>query len=587
MTDKSLAMVSLWLILIVVTLFLLIPFLDLSSLPGWGDDPIFCGYTLKTIALNFERGYWPWQDKFWNIDLFYPSRRVLAFSDPLILPGFLIYCLHSFLGIPLILSINILFVVFLTAGWLVCWRFFKALGVSSPVALGGGWLWAFSSHILSQSAHYQNSIAFAIPLILLGVVTCWRETPKKWTHVSNKYWYGTLICIVGILLISYTNLYYFYFSLIATAVVLIILYTFERKISKVCGTLLPIVCTLPLVIPLIWRYFEVKRLYGAALSERPFWLQQHFAARVADYFSSNLVSPLYNEIIPASVNFERNAFSGLITTIIALCSLPVGMYIICKKLCTASSFDSRIETVQCLGISISLITVGVLFSSGPLFAPYVYEQLRGILPGFSDIRAVGRIGILVVLGEVLLMITIADLLLKRVKNSRLNYDRVSFTSANLLNISIVILFCLEIAERIVPSYQTWHISVENELQGKDPVLEMIQDSATKGAVWELAPTSSANTNITALRRAIFHDRPLVNGYSGFEPVEYSLNDVDTLMTDCPLFISRYKKLLAVSKLIALYGYPDKSKNSIRECLNRNNFTFWKEVDGVIGMVPLS
>jgi hypothetical protein len=521
-------------VLIATTVYLLSPFISTKTIPGWGDDPVFCVFTLGALAKQFSVGLTPWHEAFWDIPMFVPKRQVLALSDPLLLPGFLVFVFHHWLTLPLFLSVNIVFVVLLLLGWLSCWLLLRALGFSRNVAISGGWLWAFSPSILSQSAHFQNTMAFAIPLVLAGAVSTWH----------GKI-YGNLLVITGILFLGYSNLYYLYIASFALMAIVGVLFIGERSFLKAASVLGSFGVALFLCVPIGAHYMGGGGGSSIGASdERPFWLQQHFAARLKDYFTSNLVHPWWTGILPVSENFERNAFSGISTLFFAIAGLIIGICPIIRRRKEVIDGGALAVFVGCL-----LILVGCFFSSGPLFAESFYQHMRSWIPGFAEMRAVGRFGILVVLGEVVLSVIFLQFL-ARSRSSAIGKWAL-----------VALIIFVQVFERVVPEYRRWQVSLQ-----PDEISSILSSHALEGAVWEISPGDSQATNLVAMRRALFHSHPIINGYSGYEPEGYSLKSVSLLSSDCQGFINHYNHLLQHAKLIVVHGFAETQMNRVVECL---------------------
>jgi hypothetical protein len=547
-----------------LTYHLLSPFLTNHSVPGWGEDPIFCAFTLKEVSRKFAEGWTPLGDEFWNIRMYYPSTKVLAFSDPLILPGFLLFLAQK-VGLPMFLSINMIFCLFIISGWLSATLFFCSFGIEKKLAATGGWLWAFSSHLLSQSAHFQNTLAFGIPLSLSGMML-----------MSSEKKGGSAAFCGGLLILGCSNLYYLYFTLLTSGILWALLLLVEssgpqrlrllwRYPLLLCGTLITL-------SPILYRYFEVKGIYGAALTSRPFWLQQHFAARPKDYFTSNLVSPLYSAYTAISDNFERNAFPGLISLLLAFLGLLIALIQLPKWM----RGQLPVGVVKLPVVGIAFVIAGALLSSGPLLLPSGYEWLRAHLPGFADIRAVGRFGILVVLGETCLIVYGIDTLRRC---SMLPGIRV------LVNFGLTLAVLLQIAERIVPQYRTWQVAVDPDHE-TTAILAAIAAQPSQGPLLEIGFDESQAVHVNALRRALHHEVPVLNGYSGFEPQGYALRSLASSDQGCDILMHDYWSLLKSSGLLLVKGKDSEETKRVGQCLQNVGLSLVARGDGQNGMAWL-
>jgi hypothetical protein len=133
-------------------LVLLLPSLgDLQKSLGPGrGDPLLNVYFLEWGAHQMTKGLPdPWSPPF-----FYPTRRVLTFSDHLLGPAAAFLVLRR-LGLTSAGAYNVLLLMtFVIGGWLAWWVLRRS-GLSAAGAFVGGWVFVFTGYRWSAIGHYQ------------------------------------------------------------------------------------------------------------------------------------------------------------------------------------------------------------------------------------------------------------------------------------------------------------------------------------------------------------------------------------------------------------------------------------------------
>lgn len=124
-------------------------------------DPLFNLYVVKWVVAQVQAGF----PDLWSPPVFYPTRRVLTFSDHLLGPSAQA-ALLSATGLTVETAFNLLFLVSFVLSGFATWYVLRRAGTSWPAALAGGAIFAFSPYRWDQLSHFQVLQAQWIPLTL-------------------------------------------------------------------------------------------------------------------------------------------------------------------------------------------------------------------------------------------------------------------------------------------------------------------------------------------------------------------------------------------------------------------------------------
>jgi hypothetical protein len=525
-------------ILLSINFYLLSPFLSNENIAGWGSDPYFCLYVVKQLANKFNLGIFPWRDEFWDLPFFFPAKQVLAFSDPLILPGLTVYILNK-LGVDTLLAFNIIFIINLFLNWLFASLVLKRFISSQQLAIVCGWLLGFSSHLLSQSAHFQNTYAWLFFMALYGALSL-----KDRTTFSP-----ILVLFFGVFLLGITNLYYLAFTIIAVGLLIFSVLIYPFAIGRCLSIVSTVSIALISLTPVISRYHQVRDIYPPETFSRPFELQVHFSARVIDFFTSNLISPLYSSFLPLSENFERNSFIGLfsfLVTLLGFLIIPI-FFLKTKK-------DINLRQGYLLGTFLSL--GGVFIATAPWACPSLFISLRETIPGVADLRAIGRIGIMTTLGFAILSCIF-------IQQINLFFER-----SKLRSLVIFLFLTPQIAERVIPEFRdSWRAFKSVELKKNE-----VQLTRNQGVAYlEYSFSPMDNYNAHALIEGLINDVKVINGYSGYSPPGYDFDGLREVINNCNGTLDRYSQHLKNTKWLTIRSIPEGKKEVVLNCFKTLGF----------------
>ena len=355
-------------------------------------------------------------------DTLYPYPLTRAWSDSFLLPSAIIHLL-TLSGFHFTTSYNLVILGSLVLNGASSVALARALGVSRPFALLSGILFANSSYIFGNLGHPQLLFFFWVPFSWALVL---RSTPQLW-----RWFLAGLITSAAF----YCAVYYAIFAAIGLGLILALRFltrafsldtTIMSALFMLAG-LLPIALTLP-------AYLAIKEIFGS----RHLYEAAAFSANGASYLSLSSFNLLFGQT-SAWTHAEATLCAGYLVSLVALVFLlkaglrraPLLAYtnalLIITVLSASSLYEYGALANLCAGICAWLVLIAALLlvwrlkeqaailyfivvtffilSIGPggqvahgepAVAPLAF--LYNTLPGLDSMRAVGRYGIVVVMG---------------------------------------------------------------------------------------------------------------------------------------------------------------------------------------------
>lgn len=126
-------------------------------------------YLLNAWAIDWVASHVPTTpQRLFDANIFHPSKRTLAFSEPLILQGLLAAPLVR-AGAPAVLTLNLMILAGLAlSGWAFAWYCQSITGRWWPGLVGGS-LVTFNAQVLMRLAHVQALHLETVPLVFVGL----------------------------------------------------------------------------------------------------------------------------------------------------------------------------------------------------------------------------------------------------------------------------------------------------------------------------------------------------------------------------------------------------------------------------------
>lgn len=517
-----------------------------SGLPHDANDPAF-----NTWILSWNARAVPATTRWWNAPFFWPMPGALALSEHLV--GVSLFTTPlQWMGATPLAAYNLAFLVSFPLSALGAHALAFAIAKRHDAAVIAGLAFGFNPYRFSQVPHLQVLWAFGIPVALMALHRYHDTGKPRWLAVfgvawafealSNGYFLLLLPILIGFWLIWYARDARRAASIVATwAVASLPLLPFLEGYRSYQGA-----------FGLSRRADEVERfsadlsaLMAAAPFMRVWGALARFARPEGELFPGMVVLSLAVAGATAALWRARadagwgprwavglrRAFSwlGVAAASVALSQLATGPWKLAlagRTLISVSSpekpfslavfscvaaglLSSRFRRVWRAGSAFAFYSLGALamfvFALGPraraaghsVLYRAPYSWVMG-LPGFSGIRVPARFGTLFVL----CLSVAAAIAFARFTSRTPARVRVWLTALAACAIAIESWPRIALAEPSPPFPSAW-------------------TAGSSATVVEL-PLGITERDINALYRAIFHHRPLANGYSGYEPRHYSL-----------------------------------------------------------------
>lgn len=367
-------------------------------------------------------------------DAFYPYRNNLAFSDNFILPSFLYLKLRAFFSSEL--SFNLIILTSRSLGGFVTYLLISRYLTSHFISVALATIYANHTYFTTHISHPQLQFFFVLPLGLYLALAK--------LNIKN----GLLIAL-NLFVALTTSIYYFVFLNVLTVI---------TKIIKNLGTITEVTSSLTsnspssalrallfkyrapcygllsassifLSYPILRPYLWVKETFGRRYLHEPYY----FSASLTSYFSGvdwrfSLPNLSHGEAhlwlgLPCMTLFilallrNRALYVPSLFAILALAFDIPGLvdndtiYLILKIVAGTCAFLSILTSFLCrtslefkLLIFLSALSIGPLTPAPTLasyFSPYYYFYT--FFPGFSGVRAIARIYVLIHLTAIIII----------------------------------------------------------------------------------------------------------------------------------------------------------------------------------------
>jgi len=398
-------------------------------------------------------------------NIFHPSRDTLAYSDAMLLPG-LVLAPFNWMGISPLVVYNLTLFAAFVASAVAAFLLVRELTGSTPAALVGGVIFAFSAHRLDHFDHLELQFAFWIPLAVLY----WHRAVER----DRGYLAVGLLAAGQILSSIYHGIFFAAWLAVATS-----LWFVRTPLRALRAAVL--ILWLPLVTLAVYSLPYMKS--RAEVGERPMSDVVGYSASAMDFLSAPANNVLYGWTDELSTN-ERHLFPGIVATLL----LVVGLW---------PPLD-RTRAVHAAALAFALLlTLGV---NGPIYR-LLYDW---VLP-FRGLRVPARADILVLLGTSVL----AGFGLRRAMSVMTSQRMAAMAAA--ASVTLASVECLA-RPTLIPAnpdasvWYAWLRTVPDAVVFEWPVT----------VPWRLYDMR----DVRYMYRSTLHWRPMLNGYSGHYPESY-------------------------------------------------------------------
>jgi hypothetical protein len=465
-----------------------------SRIPHDPGDPI-----LNTYLLWWNAQAVPFTERWWNPPFFYPMTGALALSEHL--AGLAVMSAPvQLLGGGAVLAYNVcLLASYALSAWFTYLLVYRLTG-SAIGAVCAGIAFGFAPVRAGQVAHLQVLTAQWLPLLFLGMHAYLEAGRRKWLLLSGAAW----------LLQGLSNGYYLLF---APSLIGLWLLWFPRWRQQprrglaLAGTLF--IASVPFV-PILLKYRDVQDSLGLSRGA------EEIAALGAP-LSGFLSPPALLAFWPSRQgwNTEHDLFPGATVLVVLAIVVAVCLIRLVRSRRIGDRSSLAFYAIATLVMASFALGPGEAGSAWRFVRPYFWLTL---LPGFEGLRVPARFAML----GVLCASIVVGLAVARIPRFRV-------TVAALVIAGLLVDGWTEPLPLIPPPGRL-------TLTGVPP----------NAAVLELPPDDRL-LSLYAMYRALSHQHPLVNGYSGYIPPHYQVLGLSIRRDDPTAIVelARGRPLLAV------------------------------------------
>jgi len=404
-------------------------------------------------------------------NIFYPERHALAYSEPMLPQGIMALPLVAVGASPVLIYNLLLIAGFTLTGWSMCLVVRSWTGDWAAAVLSGTIL-AFNAHVLSRIPHLQAQHVEFLPAALFALDALLTR-PNVRRAVSLACWAA---------LQATTSIYLLAATLFALAAGIIArpqdwlgrrFIPFLRALAV--ATLLAVIVLVPFLLP----YYHVSHDLGLSRSLSD---ADMYAATWKDYLST-----------PSRLWYSWWSYRFFAGT--ALFPGAVGLILSAVALAGGDAWrDSRARLCLAVGIA------GVALSFGPRMPGY--SLLYTIVPVLRAIRATARFGYLATLA----VAALAGFGAVRVRR---------MAPASMQPAIMATLIACAFAESVAAPLRL------TRFDGIPPIYARVpRDSSTRVVEIPFFGSTSSHFHASYMLNSTAHWRPIVNGYSGFQPPSF-------------------------------------------------------------------
>ncbi len=515
-----------------------------SVLPNDAGDP-----ALNTWILWWNTQTVPFTSAWWNAPAFYPAPGVLSFSENLLGLSLISTPLH-WLGVGPQAAYNIVFLLTFPLSAIGAYLLTLDLTKRRDAAFLAGVLFGFAPYRIAHLPQIQSLASFPMPFALLGLHRYLRDPRPKWLVLFAAGWFLQGIC---------NGYYLLFFSVFVGLWILWFTSPWSRPRQFLAVGAAWAIAAVPMM-PLLLRYRHIHASFGFT---RDFATIRDYGADVA-----GLLHPAQHIALWGWIDVYRRGegelFPGLTITLLVLAGLlfvrdetaaGVGSWAIARRVLGSLAIITALVSVSAvvlgpwrfepfgvrvlsvsnpvkpltfslmLALALALTSPGLrrgfaarsvlgfyasagflmwLFSLGPaptiMGSPLMYRgpyALLMVLPGFNALRVPARFWMMTTLCLAVIGAMVFDRLTAR-------YGRTRPLVAAVLAIGVLA--------------DTWMAAMP--LADTPRPFQALSCGEPGGPIVEL-PLGHTYPDVAAMYRQMSHERPLVNGYSGYFPPHYS------------------------------------------------------------------
>ncbi len=435
----------------------------------------------------------------YNANIYYPNTNTLTYSEHFIA--------GSILAIPVWLltdgnpaaSFNFLMILGYTLNAFCAYILVKYLTKRRLAGLIAGLIFGYCSYRIANLGHLQNMLVFYIPLVTYFLF-------KYFENKKNKFLVGVGI---SLLLMSLTSWYHMIF-IWGMFVLLLAYFIYRKQLNKKdfvkFGVMIAI--NLVIILPFALPYFAFNKENQSAYTINEL---KSYSADIGGYIMPPPNTFIGGVVLPwLKVTKERWQENINFLGFIALFLSFVAVFTFKR---TAYGFKVKVDKSKLIFAGIGLFFI--LLSFGPFLhlsdrvtrIPLIYWLVFNVLPPIRFIRVTGRFATVVFLFLSILAGFGFARFLTKIKTR-----------------TLAIVFTGVVGLLILAEYYPYHNLFSYVDVSKTPqVYTDIKNDESVKAVLELPIDVGPFETTKYIYYAGIHFKPIVNGYSGFEPKDYNFN----------------------------------------------------------------
>ena len=441
------------------------------------SDPLLTAWTLAWDASRIRVGL----AGLWDAPNFFPYHHTLAYSDHLLGIAMLTAPLQWLTGNP-ILVYNVAFLAAFVSSAAGMYVLTASLTGRRDAAAIASVAYVCAPFRLGHIGHLQWLTIGWLP------VTLW----ALHRYLATGAWRFLLLTAAGYLMQSLTAVYFLYFALLPMAVVAAASWPRWRRLHVPARRTLAQVAVVAVLLaavlaPVALAYVDARREAGL---RRSFEDITTLSADVSDYVSPPSIGPWRRQ---AALRLGEHAlFPGATLLVLAIVGLVSGW-----------RRDPNARVYAVIALSAAVLSFGPQPSAWGHRLPWPgpYAWLLAIVPGLDGLRAIARLGVVVLLAASVLAAFGAAWVLERLA------PRARLTA------TAVVLALMAFESWPAPIPTTPFDPLPNA--DERAAYEYLRERAPGGAIELPLSLEHASSEFLYQYRTLLHGHPIVNGHSGY------------------------------------------------------------------------
>jgi hypothetical protein len=447
-----------------------------------------------------------------NSPFFYPAPRVLSFSDPLFLyvP---MYVPFRLLGLDPLFSFQISFLLLVSFGYLGMIALCKKLGLDLFESLLLGGILTLSNGMTMASGHGQLALVQLLPWLLLSAINSLSAKDKR---IRVAYAFMTGIFIAALF---FTSFYIAWFAVLTTSAFLMIwsllnLKKANKQFAKHTREFLFFIFGFGIgLLPFAYTYLPlIRKQIERDFSEVSVYLL--FKEDLLNLGADNLI---WGKLIGLSTqsNFAHQSSEFMMSPTPLLIVLATIMSLLVVK-------RSRLPFVLLLTLTATYALTFFIGTQTP------WRFIFDFVPGASAIRAVGRLGLVINFGIILVLAVSLLLARELTKQSQLARRSIS--------VLLVIVFLEQINSGL-------ELGIDRRDARTWPSADISKSECSTFFIKPDINRAGFASNLDAMAMSLDSGVPTINGYSGLFPDQWNLLD-----TNSPTYYENVEHWISINGL---------------------------------------